>query len=191
MATNGASQAGQRLTSSPVPPWPSHLPVVLLWVGETSAAPRRKTSGSAITSDESRVRLTAAADRRPRTAPHWTVRRRARSSPTCNARSPRGRPTAVRAGSGPPASRPASPEPDLVAAPAPAILNEAAGPRPAPIFVEWLMGLPESWVTSSAVGLTHAQQLTALGNGVVPDQAARALRVLLRIRSNLIGDQEG
>jgi hypothetical protein len=61
------------------------------------------------------------------------------------------------------------------AAPAPAILNEAAGPRPAPIFVEWLMGLPESWVTSSAVGLTHSQQLTALGNGVVPDQAARAL----------------
>lgn len=64
-------------------------------------------------------------------------------------------------------------------APAPAILNEVPGLRPAPAFVEWLMGLPEGWVTSPALGLTHAQQLTALGNGVLPRQAARALGVLL------------
>jgi DNA (cytosine-5)-methyltransferase 1 len=64
-------------------------------------------------------------------------------------------------------------------APAPAILNEKFGPRPAPVFVEWLMGLPFGWVTAAEPLLTHQQQLTALGNGVVPQQAAVALRRLL------------
>jgi DNA (cytosine-5)-methyltransferase 1 len=64
-------------------------------------------------------------------------------------------------------------------APAPAILNEAAGPRPAPRFVEWLMGLDDGWVTDLALGLAHAQQLTALGNGVLPAQALTAIRRLL------------
>ena len=67
-------------------------------------------------------------------------------------------------------------------APAPAILNEDAGPRPAPAFVEWLMGLDEEWITDSSIGLTHAQQLTALGNGVLPRQAVEAL-LTLRDRS--------
>jgi DNA (cytosine-5)-methyltransferase 1 len=44
-------------------------------------------------------------------------------------------------------------------------------------FVEWMMGLPEGHVTD--VGLTRNEQLKALGNGVVPQQAALALRVLL------------
>jgi DNA (cytosine-5)-methyltransferase 1 len=43
-------------------------------------------------------------------------------------------------------------------------------------FVEWMMGLPEGHVTD--VGLTRAQQLKALGNGVVPQQAALALTLL-------------
>lgn len=64
-------------------------------------------------------------------------------------------------------------------APAPAILNESTGPRPAPPFVEWLMGLPAGWLTHSELGLTPAQQLTALGNGVVPIQAAAGLQGLL------------
>ena len=64
------------------------------------------------------------------------------------------------------------------ARPTPAILNEDAGPRPAPVFVEWVMGLPEGWVTRPALGLTLAQQMAALGNGVVPRQAARALVAL-------------
>lgn len=64
--------------------------------------------------------------------------------------------------------------------PAPALLNEVKGPRPAPEFVEWLMGLEPGWVTDSAHGLTGNQQLTALGNGVLPMQAARALGVLLQ-----------
>ncbi|MCW3158275.1 DNA cytosine methyltransferase [Micropruina sonneratiae] len=64
-------------------------------------------------------------------------------------------------------------------APAPTVLNEDAGPRPSPIFVEWLMSLDEGWVTNPLLGLTHVQQLTALGNGVVPGQAACALRANL------------
>ncbi len=65
-------------------------------------------------------------------------------------------------------------------APAPAIVNDKAGPRPAPPFVEWLMGLESGWVTAPELELTHAQQLAALGNGVLPRQATRALLKLLR-----------
>lgn len=50
--------------------------------------------------------------------------------------------------------------------------------RLSPRFVEWMMGLPEGWVTSPDVGLTRTQQLKALGNGVVPQQAALAVRTL-------------
>lgn len=60
-------------------------------------------------------------------------------------------------------------------APTPALLSEAKGPRPAPSFAEWLMGLPDGWVTDDRYGLTDNQQLTALGNGVLPLQAAVAL----------------
>ncbi len=42
-----------------------------------------------------------------------------------------------------------------------------------PEFVEWMMGLPAGHVTD--VGLTRAEELKALGNGVVPQQAALAL----------------
>ncbi|WP_420112550.1 DNA cytosine methyltransferase [Pseudactinotalea sp.] len=63
-------------------------------------------------------------------------------------------------------------------APAPAILNDEPVRRPAPPFVEWLMGLSAGWVTDPSVGLTQPQQLSALGNGVVPAQAAVALRAL-------------
>lgn len=57
-------------------------------------------------------------------------------------------------------------------APAPALLNDTAGPRPAPVFVEWLMGLPQGWVTDSMHRLTPNQQIAALGNGVLPLQAS-------------------
>ena len=56
-------------------------------------------------------------------------------------------------------------------------LNDADGPRPAPAFVEWLMGLPTGWVTDSG-DLTQNQQITALGNGVLPLQAVSALSLL-------------
>ncbi|MFD9334261.1 hypothetical protein ACFWBF_07550 [Streptomyces sp. NPDC060028] len=48
-----------------------------------------------------------------------------------------------------------------------------------PAFVEWLMGLPAGHVTD-VPGLSRTAQLKALGNGVVPQQAAHALRSLLR-----------
>jgi DNA (cytosine-5)-methyltransferase 1 len=46
-----------------------------------------------------------------------------------------------------------------------------------PIFVEYMMGLPKGWVTET--GLSRAQQLKMLGNGVVPQQAELALELLL------------
>ena len=45
-------------------------------------------------------------------------------------------------------------------------------------FVEWLMALPDGWVVN-VPGLTRTQQLTMLGNGVVPPQAAYALDDML------------
>ncbi|WP_317621197.1 hypothetical protein [Streptomyces sp. CBMA123] len=44
-------------------------------------------------------------------------------------------------------------------------------------FVEWMQGLPPGWVTATP-GLGRPAQLTALGNGVVPQQAAKALELL-------------
>ena len=41
--------------------------------------------------------------------------------------------------------------------------------RLAPVFVEWMMGLPAGWVTD--VDIPRTAQLKALGNGVVPPQA--------------------
>lgn len=51
--------------------------------------------------------------------------------------------------------------------------------RLSPRFVEWMMGLPEGWVTDPAIGLTRSQQLKALGNGVVPQQGAAAISDML------------
>lgn len=45
-------------------------------------------------------------------------------------------------------------------------------------FVEWMMGLPEGWTTSPQAALTRREQLRILGNGVVPQQATYALRLL-------------
>ncbi|TDC21252.1 DNA cytosine methyltransferase [Streptomyces sp. 8K308] len=47
-----------------------------------------------------------------------------------------------------------------------------------PAFVEWMMGLPSGWVTD-VPSLSRAQQLRALGNGVVPRQAVAAITHLL------------
>ena len=54
-------------------------------------------------------------------------------------------------------------------APSPALLSDADGPRPAPAFVEWLMGLPTGWVTDHGE-LTQNQQINTLGNGVLPSR---------------------
>jgi DNA (cytosine-5)-methyltransferase 1 len=47
-----------------------------------------------------------------------------------------------------------------------------------PKFVEYMMGLPEGWVTDA--GLSRTQQLKMLGNGVVPQQALFALSQIMR-----------
>jgi DNA (cytosine-5)-methyltransferase 1 len=49
--------------------------------------------------------------------------------------------------------------------------------RLSPVFTEWLMGLPDGWVTDTP-GLTRPAMLRALGNGVVWQQASAALRLL-------------
>lgn len=64
-------------------------------------------------------------------------------------------------------------------APVPTEPGRTGQPRLSPAFVEWLMGLPADHVTDPAIGLSRNQQLKALGNGVVPQQGALALRLLL------------
>lgn len=59
-------------------------------------------------------------------------------------------------------------------APTPWELGRTGGKRLAPAFVEWMMGLPAGWVTE-VDGITRNDQLKALGNGVVPQQAAAAV----------------
>ncbi|MGW4290415.1 DNA cytosine methyltransferase [Streptomyces sp. NPDC004673] len=54
--------------------------------------------------------------------------------------------------------------------------TDAAG-RLRPDFVEWMQGLDAGWVTATP-GLGRPAQLTALGNGVIPQQAAKALQLL-------------
>lgn len=54
-------------------------------------------------------------------------------------------------------------------------------PRLAARFSEWLMGLPEGYVTD--LGLSRSAELRALGNGVVPQQAEAALRWLVLVTS--------
>ena len=62
-------------------------------------------------------------------------------------------------------------------APDPALLRDEGPLLLNPAFVEWMMGLPEGWVTD--VGLSRAQQLRALGNGIVPQQGAHAISLML------------
>lgn len=50
--------------------------------------------------------------------------------------------------------------------------------RLSPTFVEWMMGAESGWVTDPEIGLTRNQQLKALGNGVVSQQAEYALSLL-------------
>lgn len=52
-----------------------------------------------------------------------------------------------------------------------------------PALVEWMMGLEDGHVTATP-GLTRNQMLRLLGNGVVPQQAEHALRVLLALAAD-------
>ena len=63
-------------------------------------------------------------------------------------------------------------------APAPTEPGKNGRPRLSPRFAEWLMCLPDGHVTD-VPGLTRNDQLKALGNGVVPMQAAAATRAFV------------
>lgn len=63
-------------------------------------------------------------------------------------------------------------------APAPTQLGTKGQPQLSPAFVEWMMGLPQGHVTD-VPGLTRNQQLSLLGDGVVPQQGAAAFSFLL------------
>lgn len=78
-------------------------------------------------------------------------------------------------------------------APEPTAIGPKGGPRLAPAFSEWMMGLPAGWVTDPDIwrGFTDKKgkpasdsairnaQLHALGNGVVPQQAAAAVTYIV------------
>ena len=55
--------------------------------------------------------------------------------------------------------------------------GKEGGHRLCSAFTEWMMGVPEGWITDC--GLSRNDELKACGNGVVPQQAELALRVLL------------
>ena len=68
------------------------------------------------------------------------------------------------------------------AAPPPSTPSRRAGGKPqlSARFVEWMMGLPDGHVTGPDLNLPREHQLRLLGNGVVPQQAALAVRQLTR-----------
>ena len=63
-------------------------------------------------------------------------------------------------------------------APSPTVERDGR-PRLSPVFVEWMMGLDEGHVTGH--GLTSANELKMLGNGVCPQQAEMAIGILERM----------
>lgn len=66
----------------------------------------------------------------------------------------------------------------VIQRPAPSPTEERNGKkRLSPDFVEWMMGLPEGFVCD-VEGVTRTALLKMLGNGVVPQQAALAVRLL-------------
>lgn len=69
-------------------------------------------------------------------------------------------------------------------APHPAQPGNHGRPVLAPAFVEHLMGLPPGWITD--LPLPRTAQLRALGNGVVPQQAAYAMALLLHDLAELL-----
>ena len=68
------------------------------------------------------------------------------------------------------------------AAPPPSTPSRREGGKPqlSTRFVEWLMGLPDGHVTGEDLALPREHQLRLLGNGVVPQQAALAVGMLVR-----------
>lgn len=72
-------------------------------------------------------------------------------------------------------------------APKPAVASPSGSLRLNPSFVEWMMCLPENWVCNH--GLSRRQELQALGNGVVPIQAAVGIYRDVRLLQHIDGYQ--
>lgn len=75
-------------------------------------------------------------------------------------------------------------------APAPTEPNKNGNPRLTARFSEWLLGWPEGWVTDPEIGISRSGQLRLIGNGVVPQQAAAALVILLKMLDSEEPDAE-
>lgn len=63
-------------------------------------------------------------------------------------------------------------------APEPTQTSAKGNPQLSPRFVEWMMGVPDGWITD-VPGITRNEALKACGNGVVPQQAEAAIRTAL------------
>lgn len=63
-------------------------------------------------------------------------------------------------------------------APEPTQTSAKGNPQLSARFAEWLMGVPDGWITD-VPGVTRNEALKMAGNGVVPQQGAAALRWLL------------
>lgn len=63
-------------------------------------------------------------------------------------------------------------------APEPTQVSAKGSPQLSARFAEWLMGVPDGWITD-VPGVTRNEALKMAGNGVVPQQGAAALRWLL------------
>lgn len=64
------------------------------------------------------------------------------------------------------------------AAPIPVTRGPKGGINLSARFCEWLMGLPDGWVTA-VEGLTEKERIARIGNGVVPAQAYHAFKLLM------------
>ena len=76
-------------------------------------------------------------------------------------------------------------------APEPTQTSAKGNPQLSARFAEWLMGVPEGWITD-VPGVTRNEALKACGNGVVPQQCAAAIRWLWQyvpasVRADLLG----
>lgn len=71
-------------------------------------------------------------------------------------------------------------------APSPTDVGPRGERRLSAEFCEFMMGLPAGWVTA-VPGVTRREALKLAGNGVVPQQAAHALRVLAREQTDDYG----
>ena len=68
-------------------------------------------------------------------------------------------------------------------APAPTELTDRGKHRLSPRFTEWMMGLPDGWVTDTP-GIKRNDALKMCGNGVVPQQATAALHHMLTTKES-------